>query len=63
MNKDNPACLECPKGRNGIHYWKKIPVGERYPNGRVTLTSEWRLCCDYCRTVLSLEDSADCARE
>lgn len=22
MRKDNPACYECPKGRNKLHTWK-----------------------------------------
>lgn len=23
MRKENPACYECPKGKNGLHYWIK----------------------------------------
>lgn len=27
MDKDNPACYECPKGKNKLHTWKRLTMG------------------------------------
>lgn len=47
MRKDNPACYECPQGRNGIHTWRRNPQTRR-------------ATCDDCGLELNNEDSADC---
>lgn len=47
MNKNNPACYECPKGKNALHTWS--PIIDSRTNGMdgaiclhcsVTLTKE-----------------------
>lgn len=62
MRMENPACYECPKGKDGLHTWKKVPVGERV-GGKVVLGDEWRACCTKCHLVLDREFSDDVYRE
>lgn len=35
MNKDNPACYECPKTKSGVHHWIRRDDG-----------TAWCLKCD-----------------
>ena len=45
MQKDNPACYECPKGKGGLHTWERCPDG----TGRNPLT---RARCVKCNLEL-----------
>jgi len=46
MRKDNPAVYECPKGRAGIHTWKRNPQTRR-------------ATCQECELELNQEDAAE----
>lgn len=46
MRKDNPAVYECPKGKNGLHYWRR--------NGQTR-----RATCQNCKLELNQEDTAE----
>lgn len=49
MNKDNPACYECPKGKNKLHHWQihrtpdKIILGANCINCDLFLNKEQTL--------------------
>ena len=30
MQKDNPACYECPDHKSGVHHWQKRDDGTSY---------------------------------
>jgi len=49
MRPSNPACYECPKGKNTLHTWRR--------NADMTAT------CIECDTTLSVEDAAECFRD
>lgn len=49
MQKDNPACFTCPKGKQSLHTWK------RRPNGRAF--------CTQCGLTLTKAQTADCFRD
>ena len=40
MRPDNPACLECPKGDGGLHYWIKEITP---PRGAICLNCKLRI--------------------
>jgi len=46
MRKDNPACYECPKGKQGLHTWRE--------NLDKTAT------CKHCKLTINKRDAADC---
>lgn len=45
MRKNNPACYECKKDRNGIHTWKRLPTR--------------RAICVRCELEINQEDAAE----
>ena len=55
MQKDNPACYECPKGKNGLHTWSKILDHEK-----IEMSSAF--CMD-CRKILTKVQAEDVWRE
>lgn len=46
MRKDNPAVYECPKGKAGLHTWKRLP--------------DRTAICVRCKTTLTQEQADDC---
>lgn len=46
IRKNNPACFECPKNANGIHFWRRDPQTRK-------------AMCENCDLQLNNEDSAD----
>lgn len=46
MRKDNPAVYECPKGKAGLHTWRRRPDGTAV--------------CVQCQKELNREDAEDC---
>lgn len=49
MQKNNPACYECPKGKNALHTWKR----------NVDETAE----CIHCKIKLTKKQAEDAWRE
>lgn len=49
MNKNNPACYECPKGKAGVHTWKRNEDGTA--------------ACMKCGKLLTKEQADDVWRE
>lgn len=49
MNKDNPACYECPKGKNKLHAWE----------GRYQLNILTSAICRHCDLKLTKEQAED----
>lgn len=49
MQKNNPACYECPKGKNGLYTW-----GGSYDNSILV-----GAICRYCRLKLTKEQAED----
>lgn len=47
MRPSNPACYECPKGKNGLHHWRKSVDGKM-------------AMCIRCGLELNEADTADC---
>lgn len=46
MRKDNPACFECPRGRDGLHWWKRDET-------------TMQATCQCCRLTLTKQDTAE----
>ena len=46
MRSDNPACYTCPKGKNGLHTWRREP--------------DRTATCVCCNKRLTVEQTADC---
>lgn len=46
MHKDNPACYECPKGKNKLHAWFLMNDGLRAK-------------CKHCKLILNEADTVD----
>lgn len=55
MQKNNPACYECPKGKNGLHTWSKILDHKKI--GMIGAV------CKHCKLVLIKEQAEDVWRE
>jgi hypothetical protein len=53
MDKDNPACYECPKTKNSIHAWSPIYTNEIRTNA----------ICVHCGLILNKEQTNDLWRE
>lgn len=53
MDKDNPACYECPKGKNGLHTWSPI-----YANN----VRDGALCV-HCGLILNKEQADEVWRD
>lgn len=49
MYKSNPACYECPKGKNKLHTWER----------NIDKTAK----CKYCKLKLTVEQAEDVWRE
>lgn len=46
MRKDNPACYECPTGRDGLHWWRR---------DKITMQAT----CAHCKLTLTKQDTAE----
>lgn len=53
MQKDNPACYKCPKGKNGLHTWE----------GKYWLNILTGAICRQCGLKLTKEQAEDVWRE
>lgn len=50
MRRDNPACYECPRGKNKLHHWAKSNPDLREQRGAI---------CLQCGLELNEEDARD----
>ena len=50
MRKDNPACYECPKSSNKLHYWRSKYDTKQNLIGAI---------CKYCKLQLNDEDAKE----
>jgi hypothetical protein len=55
VNKDNPACYECPKAKSGIHFWQI----HRSPDGKIILGAN----CTKCDLFLNKSQTEDMVSE
>lgn len=55
MQKSNPACYECPKGKNKLHMWSKI-----LDHKKVEMIGA---LCQKCGLKLTKEQAEDVWRE
>jgi len=51
VDKDNPACYECPKGKNKLHTWQI----HRTPDGKTVLGAN----CINCDLYLNVNQTLD----
>lgn len=59
MQKNNPACYECPKGKNKLHTWS--PIMRQEEGWKIDTIVGAK--CLHCKKILTKEQAEDVWRE